>query len=148
MRIRATVSGYVHSVDVSIRCELYNKALMSIKCNKCGFENADGMRFCITCGARLSSPCPECGALVPPDSRYCPSCACLCGEGRFGKTQHKIEATSQTIPCPKCGTAVPSGRRFCIACGNKLEIPCPKCGSPLDLVTRYCAKCGYIAAIQ
>lgn len=55
----------------------------SIACSECGAQNPAGYKFCGQCGAKLGIYCPNCGAAVLPDSRYCPSCAYLCGEGRY-----------------------------------------------------------------
>jgi len=52
-------------------------------CSKCSTQNPTNYRFCGSCGVRLNSCCPNCGAIVPADSRYCPNCAYLCGEGRY-----------------------------------------------------------------
>lgn len=52
-------------------------------CSKCGEENPPQYKFCGICGMKLDTLCPNCGAAVPADSRYCPSCAYLCGEGRY-----------------------------------------------------------------
>ncbi len=116
----------------------------TIKCTSCNSENAEGLRFCITCGSRLGAPCPQCGAIVPPDSRFCPQCASLCGIGRFGKMQHKIEATQQITNCPDCGLPDNAGHRFCTACGAKLGIPCPQCSTIIEPAAGYCVNCGYV----
>ena len=49
-------------------------------------------------------PCPDCGALLDPDARFCPQC---------GK--------KLTLVCPECGAPVDLGSRFCKQCGHKLE---------------------------
>ena len=113
------------------------------KCTKCNALNSNKFQFCTKCGARLGVPCPECGAIVPPDSRFCPACAFLCGSGRFGKTQHKIETTQKVLNCQTCGSQVVSGRRYCTSCGTRLSIDCPKCGETIEPTTLYCIKCGH-----
>ena len=52
-------------------------------CSKCSTQNPTYYKFCGGCGVKLNSSCPNCGADVPVDSRYCPNCAYLCGEGRY-----------------------------------------------------------------
>jgi predicted RNA-binding Zn-ribbon protein involved in translation (DUF1610 family) len=52
-------------------------------CSKCSTQNPTNYRFCGSCGIRLNISCPNCGAIVPADSRYCHNCAYLCGEGRY-----------------------------------------------------------------
>ena len=55
-------------------------------CSMCNTQNPPNFRFCGYCGVRLDNNCPNCGEIVPPDSRYCPNCAYLCGDGRRGET--------------------------------------------------------------
>jgi len=118
--------------------------MQQVKCTNCSHDNAKGLNFCVNCGTRLGFPCPQCGAIVPPDSRFCPECASLCGSGRFGKTQHKVESINKAVYCPECGLPDSSGRRFCTACGARLGIPCPQCGVIIDLTSGYCPTCGSI----
>ena len=113
------------------------------RCTKCNSLNSNEFQFCTTCGARLGIYCPQCGTIVPPDSRFCPECAYLCGSGRFGKTQHKIETTQQIIKCHNCNSQVISGRRFCTSCGSRLFVTCPNCGENIEPTTVYCIKCGH-----
>ncbi|MFC1905636.1 zinc ribbon domain-containing protein [Chloroflexota bacterium] len=118
--------------------------MQEVKCTNCNASNAKGLNYCTNCGNRLGLPCPQCGSIVPPDSRFCPSCAALCGSGRFGKAQHKVEATNRVVDCPQCGLPDSSGRRFCTACGARLGIPCIQCGSIVDLTSGFCTSCGCI----
>jgi len=105
------------------------------------------MNFCIRCGARLGNVCPNCGAIVPPDSRYCPNCASQTGIGRVGKYQHIVEGTDHPIICGRCGASNNSGRRFCTECGNRLIIPCPYCHNINVLPSGYCPDCGNIIEV-
>ena len=43
-------------------------------CQRCGSENPDGARFCVSCGSSLVPACPVCGAERPSSARFCPSC--------------------------------------------------------------------------
>lgn len=56
-------------------------------CFKCHLENPPRYKFCGKCGAKLGIACPNCGDAVPPESRYCPNCAYLCGEGKYNADQ-------------------------------------------------------------
>lgn len=50
--------------------------------------------------------CPNCGAEVPKDSRFCPQC---------GKPLEEVKPQ-----CPNCGADVPAGSKFCNQCGKAL----------------------------
>ncbi len=44
-------------------------------CEKCGFDNPQGMRFCGQCATPLNLTCPSCGFNNPFDFEYCGQCA-------------------------------------------------------------------------
>lgn len=115
-----------------------------IKCGNCGAGNAGHFKFCSVCGTKLGMPCLQCGEIIPSDSRYCPRCGALSGEGRFGKMQHKVEAIDEPVYCPQCGQASTDGRRFCMGCGARMGINCPTCGTIIELTSGYCSKCGFM----
>ena len=43
-------------------------------CQRCGSENPDRAKFCVSCGSSLIPACPVCGAERPAGARFCPSC--------------------------------------------------------------------------
>ena len=43
-------------------------------CPSCSYENPEGARFCMSCGAALERRCPVCDTALPPDARFCMSC--------------------------------------------------------------------------
>jgi len=45
-------------------------------CPNCGHQNAEGVKFCQECGAKLGGPaaCPSCGQANPPGTRFCGGC--------------------------------------------------------------------------
>ena len=46
-------------------------------CPNCGNQNAEGVKFCQECGAKLGagkSVCPGCGQENPPGTRFCGGC--------------------------------------------------------------------------
>src|SRR5688572_15827977 len=45
-----------------------------MNCPSCGFNNPSGMRFCGSCGTRLTVACVECGFANPLDYRFCGMC--------------------------------------------------------------------------
>jgi|GEM_PF-5112698 len=73
--------------------------------------------------------CPECGAEITADDRFCPRCG--------------VEIVF-AIVCPVCGQEVGEGDRFCRHCGAKLfeKLTCPKCGAEIPPDSRFCPKCG------
>src|SRR5262245_16770434 len=43
-------------------------------CPSCGFENAEGLKFCEECGTKLIRACPHCGQQVRPTAKFCGEC--------------------------------------------------------------------------
>ena len=43
-------------------------------CPNCKTSNPEGTRFCMACGAPMSSKCPKCGADVPAGGKFCLEC--------------------------------------------------------------------------
>jgi len=43
-------------------------------CQKCQFENPEGMQFCGKCGAKLEQICPKCNFPNPPQFIFCGKC--------------------------------------------------------------------------
>src|SRR2546426_5479167 len=50
-------------------------------CTSCGTENRGGVKFCVTCGAGLSSACPTCGAPFQPGDLFCGECGSALAQG-------------------------------------------------------------------
>ncbi len=53
--------------------------------------------------------CPNCGAVVPANAKFCPYCGY-----KFPEQQ-----SQQTKKCPNCGATVPANAKFCPYCGYK-----------------------------
>ena len=45
-----------------------------LTCATCGTANDDARKFCLECGARLSTACPTCGAANEPGAKFCGEC--------------------------------------------------------------------------
>ena len=45
-----------------------------MKCQKCGSDNREGVKFCEECGAKLESECPACKAKLPLGKKFCGEC--------------------------------------------------------------------------
>jgi DNA-directed RNA polymerase subunit RPC12/RpoP len=93
-----------------------------VVCQKCGSENAAGLQFCGTCGAKLPAvaqkgeiACPACGFQNPPSQHFCGNCGV--------KLPTPGEAKVQEISCPTCGSKNPADRHFCGVCGASLAPP-------------------------
>src|SRR5512133_301981 len=43
-------------------------------CPRCGSENPERARFCMSCGSALERRCPVCDTALPPEARFCFSC--------------------------------------------------------------------------
>lgn len=61
--------------NIATACREKNTAVSasSIKCT-CGTMNALGNRFCKNCGKELTLVCPQCGATVTVDCKFCTQC--------------------------------------------------------------------------
>jgi class 3 adenylate cyclase len=46
-----------------------------MRCESCGFENPEGMKFCGQCAAPLKPRCLSCGFENPPGFKFCGDCA-------------------------------------------------------------------------
>ena len=77
-----------------------------VTCPKCGAQNNATMKFCGSCGSKLSATmiCPHCGKEIPEGLKFCGECG-----GPLGATK-----------CPACGFENKPGMKFCGNCGNKL----------------------------
>ncbi len=80
-------------------------------CPKCGTDNRDNAKRCVSCGASLtteSTPriCPNCGTPLSPGAVFCGNCGT------------KVGATAENR-CPRCGTELPPNAKFCPVCGNR-----------------------------
>jgi hypothetical protein len=45
-----------------------------LQCPKCLIENPQDHFFCLECGGKLKPPCPDCGAVVIPEAKFCGKC--------------------------------------------------------------------------
>src|SRR5260370_14302538 len=46
----------------------------AMRCSACGFDNRDGVKFCIECGDRFPSRCARCGFENTPTAKFCSEC--------------------------------------------------------------------------
>ena len=75
-------------------------------CSNCATENAEGRKFCASCGARLAVVCANCGASNAPGDRFCGECGTVLGEEGPAATAPLIDApASATAPPPIAPTA-------------------------------------------
>ena len=66
-----------------------------MNCPNCGFDSLSGMRFCGSCGTRLTVTCAECGFANPLDYRFCG----MCGTRLSADAEQPV--IEQTVLLPK-----------------------------------------------
>lgn len=78
----------------------------TITCPECGAANNTNMKFCGSCGSKLSATiiCPHCGKEVSDGMKFCGECGQPLGAQK----------------CPSCGFENKPGMKFCGNCGGKL----------------------------
>lgn len=77
-----------------------------VTCPSCHAHNADGAKFCASCGTALpiAERCPSCGTENVAGARFCTSCGAA--------------LASSSTPCANCGAEMPAGSKFCAGCGH------------------------------
>lgn len=45
-----------------------------MRCQRCQFDNRDGIQFCEECGAKFERSCPACKANIPTGRKFCGEC--------------------------------------------------------------------------
>ena len=61
--------------------------------------------------------CPNCGAKVPADAKFCTACG-----AKLAPVAPAAPAMVRPTACPKCGAAIPAEAKFCTGCGWKVEL--------------------------
>lgn len=77
------------SLDVPVRAFVIcgdNK----MECQKCQFENREGIKFCEECGAKMELVCPVCNAEIPTGRKFCGECGRDLGEKPKPKEQKAL----------------------------------------------------------
>jgi class 3 adenylate cyclase len=83
-----------------------------MRCNACGFDNPQRMRFCGQCAAPMPQRCPKCGTENPVGFRFCGGCAAPLAEPAAERTISAKEPalSAQAIP-EQTGFDVSDGER-------------------------------------
>lgn len=105
-----------------------------MRCNHCGFENRQDLRYCEECGELLpqsqdskareglfpgsSQTCPDCGFINREGIKYCESCGNLLIPKIEAFPQKRI---SSGITCKVCNTINRPGIFYCEQCGAPIE---------------------------
>lgn len=84
-------------------------------CPKCGTDNGDNAKRCVSCGTPLTTGgvnvggpkvCPSCGAPLQPGAQFCGNCGT-----RVGVQNENV--------CSRCGAELQPNAKFCPVCGNR-----------------------------
>ena len=75
---------------------------MTMKCQKCGYENRAGAKFCEECGAGFSRLCPECGEQLSPQAKFCGECGAKLSEAAAiaepASLERQFTSFQETLP--------------------------------------------------
>ncbi|MEQ8199669.1 MAG: zinc ribbon domain-containing protein [Clostridiaceae bacterium] len=85
-----------------------NTPSKTTSCNRCGETNAQGVKFCSSCGEKIAVSkieCFSCKTFIDENMKFCPVCGC--------SMLKKV--------CPSCNAENLPGTKFCSDCGTKLE---------------------------
>ena len=136
-----------------------------MKCNNCGAEVAEGMKFCCDCGSPLpqEKKCVSCGATLALKMKFCPECGApqseqaakpkfnaaafamgdknvIAGDVTSNVTNNTTinntyEAKADAV-CHVCGKTIAGGEYFtCSKCG---EVTCTSCYHSLKKLCHPC----------
>src|SRR5579864_9417836 len=71
---------------------IVSAGVKAMRCSACAFDNRDGAKFCIECGARFPSRCARCGFENTPTAKFCSEC----GVPLQSDTSSPVSAARQT----------------------------------------------------
>ena len=103
------------------------------KCNNCGFDNSDDMKFCVNCGTEIgqNAVCGNCGAPLKDDVKFCGNCGAAVAPAYAPAPIVQAEqpvadtARSDSAPvaqkCTTCGAELVSDSAFCCICGTPVS---------------------------
>lgn len=79
--------------------------MSQIQCPSCGASVDKGVKFCPSCGGKISLECPGCHADVALGLKFCPECGSSMVEKKY---------------CPHCNSEINGEPKFCPECGQPL----------------------------
>ncbi len=74
-------------------------------CPSCGIDNPERARFCMSCGAALSTTCPTCETQNPPGAKFCIECGTGLGAGGSRRGGASAGLGAPAAPDPRGGGA-------------------------------------------
>ena len=90
--------------------------------------------------------CVSCGALIPVNYGFCPSCGANQAQAAPKPQQQQQPVQEKGPVCAKCGSALGANAKFCPNCGAPVETPqpktCPNCGTAITGPSKFCPNCG------
>lgn len=111
------------------------KKTEDVHCPDCGKLVSPNWKFCPSCHhafEEVGASCSSCGRLLMPDWRFCPSCRRLVRRG-------------EALHCTNCGRVLLGDWSFCPSCNYPTkegeDVNCPNCDRSLSPAWKYCPSC-------
>ena len=130
-----------------------------LSCPNCGSQVKKGLKFCVSCGTKLSLPksssnppkqtdndelkCPGCGSTVKKGLNFCVTCGFrLNSSGGLQSSQPPKTPENPNLSAPKQDLKNMFPQTPNVNNGNNGSSLCPSCGAAVRSGLKFCVSCG------